>query len=162
MKYGDLPVLLSTEKLMTSRRGFLQTIGAALGSTVLPAGAVASVVSAAPVVEVAAEVMAVAAVARQFKTTRVLDPRTFEPKIAVAITADGESHYLHGSTPLDQIKIDGKGPLDFIDNSTPERRQESQNLLDVVVIREQLERQGLPPLTNEEAALITARKAETV
>jgi len=147
---------------MTTRRRFLQSVGAVLGSTILPAGAVTSVVSAAPVAEVAAGVMTAAAVVRQFKTARVLDPRTFEPKIAVAITADGESHYLHGSTPLDQIKIDGKGPLDFIDNSTPERRQESQNLLDVVVIREQLERQGLSPLTNEEAALIMARKVETV
>jgi len=146
---------------MTTRRGFLQSIGAALGSTVLPAGAVASVATAAPVVEAAAGVLAVAAVVRQFTTARVLDPRTFEPKIAVAITTDGESHYLHGSIPLDQIKIDGKGPLDFIDNSTPERRQESQNLLDVVVIREQLERGGLPPLTDEEASIIMARKVET-
>jgi hypothetical protein len=146
---------------MTTRRGFLQSVSAALGSTLLPAGAMASVATAAPVAEVAAGVLAAAAVVRQFKTSVVLDPQTFEPKIAVAITADNKSHYLGDSTPLEVIKIDGKTPLEYIDNSTPERRQESQNLLDVLVIREQLERQGLPPLTNEEAALITARKVET-
>jgi hypothetical protein len=146
---------------MTSRRGFLQTIGAALGSTVLPAGAVASVVSAAPVAEVAAGVMAVAAVARQFKTAMVIDVHTLEPVIAVAITENGETHYLQERTPLDKVKIGDKTPLEFIDNSTPEKRQESQNLLDVVVIRDQLERLGMPLLTNEEASIIMARQAET-
>ena len=146
---------------MTSRRGFLQTVGAALSSTVLPAGAVASVVSAAPIVEVAAGVMAVAAVARQFKTTVVLDANTFEPCVAVAVTENGERHYLQGRTPLTVVKIGDKTPLEFIDNSTPEKRQESQNLLDVVVVREQLERLGLPSLTNEETSIIMGRKAET-
>jgi hypothetical protein len=150
------------EHKMTSRRGFLQTIGAALGSTVLPAGAVASVVSTAPVVEVAAGVMAAVAVARQFKTTVVLDADTFEPQVAVSVTENGETHALPGRTPLRVVKIDGKGPLEFIDNSTTERRIESQNLLNVVVIREQLEREGLPPLTNEEAAMIMAQNKETV
>jgi hypothetical protein len=161
MKYGDSPGLSLMEKLMTSRRGFLQTLGAVFGSTVLPAGAVASVASAAPVAEVAAGVMAAVAVARQFKTTVVLDAQTYEPKIAVAITADDKSHYLGDSTPLSEVKIDGKGPMEFIDHSTPERRIESQNLLNMVVIREQLERQGLPPLTNEEAAMIMAQNKET-
>ena len=148
---------------MTTRRGFLQTIGAALGSTVLPAGAVASVVSAAPVAEVAAGVIAAVAVARQFKATVVLDADTFEPQVAVSIiTEDGEPHALPGRTPLQVVKIDGKGPLEFIDNSTTERRIESQNLLNVVVIREQLERLGLPPLTDEEAAMIMAQNKETV
>lgn len=147
---------------MTSRRGFLQTIGAVFGSTVLPAGAVASVVSTAPVVEVAAGVMAAVAIARQFKTTVVLDAQTYEPLVAVAITENGETHALASRTPLNIVKIDGKNPLDFIDHSTPEKRQESQNLLDVVVIREQLEREGLPPLTDEEAAMIMAQNKETV
>ncbi len=147
---------------MTSRRGFLQTIGAVFGSTVLPAGAVASVVSTAPVVEVAAGVMAAIAVARQFKTTVVLDADTFEPQVAVSVTENGETHALPGRTPLRVVKIDGKGPLEFIDNSTTERRIESQNLLNVVVIREQLEREGLPPLTDEEAAMIMAQNKETV
>ena len=147
---------------MTSRRGFLQTIGAVFGSTVLPAGAVASVVSAAPVAEVAVGVMAAVAVARQFKTTVVLDAQTYEPLVAVAITENGETHALASRTPLNIVKIDGKNPLDFIDHSTPEKRQESQNLLNVVVIREQLEREGLPPLTDEEAAMIMAQNKETV
>lgn len=147
---------------MTSRRGFLQTIGAVFGSTVLPAGAVASVVSTAPVVEVATGVMAAVAVARQFKTTVVLDADTFEPQVAVSVTENGETHALPGRTPLRVVKIDGKGPLEFIDNSTTERRIESQNLLNVVVIREQLEREGLPPLTDEEAAMIMAQNKETV
>jgi len=146
---------------MTTRRGFLQTMGAVFGSTVLPAGAVASVASAAPVAEVAVGVMAAAAVVRQFKTSMVLDPQTLEPKIAVSVTENGERHALAGCTYLNEVKIDGKTPLEFIDNSTPEKRQESQNLLDVVVIREQLERQGLPPLTDFEAALLMAREGET-
>lgn len=147
---------------MTTRRGFLQTVGAALGSTVLPAGAVSSVATAAPVAEAAAGVMAAAAVVRQFKTSLVIDPHTFQPKIAVAMTTDDKTQSLPGGTSLDVIKIDGKSPLEFIDNSTPERHQESKNLLDVVVIREQLERGGLPPLTTEEASIIMARKVKTV
>ena len=147
---------------MTSRRGFLQTLGAVFGSTVLPAGAIASVASAAPVAEVAVGVMAAVAVARQFTTSIVLDAATFEPAVAVAVSEDGETHYLASATPLDVIKIDGKAPMEFIDHSTPERARESRNLLDVVVIREQLERQGLPPLTTEEAAMIMAQNKETV
>jgi hypothetical protein len=147
---------------MTSRRGFLQTLGAVLGSTVLPSGAVASVVSAAPVAEVAAGVMAVAAVARQFKNSIVLDPQTFEPMVAVSVTENGETHYLASRTPLTliklDIKLDGKDPLDFIDHSTIEREQESSNLLDLVVIREQLEREGRSPLTDEETTMIMSKK----
>jgi len=143
---------------MTSRRGFLQSVGAVLGSTVLPSGAVASVVSAAPVAEVAAGVMAVAAVARQFKNSIVLDPQTFEPMVAVSVTENGETHYLASRTPLTLIKLDGKDPLDFIDHSTIEREQESSNLLDLVVIREQLEREGRSPLTDEETTMIMSKK----
>lgn len=143
---------------MTTRRGFLQSVGAVLGSTVLPSGAVASVVSAAPVAEVAAGVMAVAAVARQFKNSIVLDPKTFEPMIAVSVTENGETHYLASRTPLTLIKLDGKDPLDFIDHSTIEREQESSNLLDLVVIREQLEREGRSPLTDEETTMIMSKK----
>ena len=147
---------------MTTRRGFLQTVGAALGSTVLPAGAVATVVSAAPVAEAAAGVMAAVTVARQFKTAMVIDANTLEPVIAVAIKENGETRYLQERTPLDTVKIGDKTPLEFIDNSTPERRQESHNLLDVIVIREQLERLGMPPLTDEEASIIMARQADSV
>jgi hypothetical protein len=146
---------------MTTRRGFLQSVGAALGSTVLPAGAVATVATAAPVAEVATGVMAAAAVVRQFKTAMVIDAKTLEPCLAVAVTENDETHYLQGRTPLDTVKIGDKTPLEFIDNSTPERRQESKNLLDVVVIREQLERLGMPPLTDFEAALLMAREGKT-
>ena len=147
---------------MTTRRGFLQTVGAALGSTMLPAGAIATVATAAPVAEAAAGVLAAAAVARQFKTAMVIDVHTLEPVIAVAIKENGETHYLQSRTPLAEVKIGDKTPLEFIDYSTPEKRQESQNLLDMVVIREQLERLGMPPLTDEEASIIMARQAETV
>ena len=140
---------------MTTRRGFLQTIGAALGSTVLPAGAVASVVSAAPVAEVAAGVMAVAAVARQFKTTRVLNAQTFEPVMAVAITENGETHYLPDRTPL-VVVMD-----ELMDNRNFNQELESEALLDLFVIETQLKQQGLPPLTNEETAMIKAQKKET-
>ena len=147
---------------MTTRRGFLHSVGAALGSTLLPGSTVASVLTAAPVAEVAAGVLAAATVVRQFKTAMIIDANTLEPCIAVAVTENSETHYLQGRTPLDTVKIGDKTPLEFIDNSTPERRQESKNLLDVVVIREQLERQGLPALTDEEASIIMARKVETV
>ena len=140
---------------MTTRRGFLQSVGAALGSTVLPAGAVASVVSAAPVAEVAAGVMAVAAVARQFKTTRVLNAQTFEPVMAVAITENGETHYLPDRTPL-VVVLD-----ELMDNRNFNQELESEALLDLFVIETQLKQQGLPPLTNEETAMIKAQKKET-
>lgn len=140
---------------MTTRRGFLQTIGAALGSTVLPAGAVASVVSAAPVAEVAAGVMAVAAVARQFKTTRVLNAQTFEPVMAVAITENGETHYLPDRTPL-VVVLD-----ELMDNRNFDQELELEALLELFVIETQLKQQGLPPLTNEETAMIKAQKKET-
>ena len=140
---------------MTTRRGFLQSVGAALGSTVLPAGAVASVVSAAPVAEVAAGVMTVAAVARQFKTTRVLNAQTFEPVMAVAITENGETHYLPDRTPL-VVVMD-----ELMDNRNFNQELESEALLDLFVIETQLKQQGLPPLTNEETAMIKAQKKET-
>jgi hypothetical protein len=142
--------------MMTTRRGFLQTVGAALGSTMLPAGAIASVATAAPVAEVAAGVMAVAAVARQFKTTRVLNAQTFEPVMAVAITENGETHYLPDRTPL-VVVMD-----ELMDNRNPAQERESETLLDLFVIRKQLEQQGLPPLTDEETAMIKAQKKETV
>ena len=66
---------------MTTRRGFLQTVGAILGSTTFPAGAVLSVAPVAQVAEVSTGAMAIAAVARQFKTTSVIDARSFEPVI---------------------------------------------------------------------------------
>ena len=141
---------------MTSRRGFLQTIGTALGSTVLPAGAVASVVSAAPVAEVATGVMAAVAVARQFKTTRVLNAQTFEPLMAVAVTENGETHYLPDRTPL-VVVMD-----ELMDNRNSDQERESEALLELFVIRKQLEQQGLPPLTDEETAMIKAQKKETV
>jgi hypothetical protein len=140
---------------MTTRRGFLQTMGAALGSTVLPAGAITSVVSAAPVAEVAAGVMAVAAVARQFKTTRVLNAQTFEPVMAVAITENGETHYLPDRTPL-VVVMD-----ELMDNRNPDQELESEALLELFVIEKQLKQQGLPPLTNEETAMIKGQKKET-
>lgn len=141
---------------MTTRRGFLQSVGAALGSTVLPAGAIATVATAAPVAEVAAGVMAVAAVARQFKTTRVLNAQTFEPVMAVAITENGETHYLPDRTPL-VVVMD-----ELMDNRNPDQERESEALLELFVIRKQLEQQGLPPLTDEETAMIKAQKKETV
>ena len=140
---------------MTTRRGFLQTVGAALGSTMLPAGAITTVATAAPVAEVAAGVMAVAAVARQFKTTRVLNAQTFEPVVAVAITENGETHYLPDRTPL-VVVMD-----ELMDNRNPDQERESEALLDLFVIRKQLEQQGLPPLTDEETAMIKAQKKET-
>ena len=141
---------------MTTRRGFLQTVGAALGSTMLPAAATATVTTAAPVAEVAAGVLAVAAVARQFKTTRVLNAQTFEPVMAVAITENGETHYLPDRTPL-VVVMD-----ELMDNRNPDQERESEALLELFVIRKQLEQQGLPPLTDEETVMIKAQKKDTV
>ena len=138
---------------MTNRRGFLQSVGAALGSTLLPGSTVASVLTAAPVASAAVGVAAVAAVARQFKTTRVLNAQTFEPVMAVAITENGETHYLPDRTPL-VVVMD-----ELMDNRNPDQERESEAQLDLFVIRKQLEQQGMPPLTpEEETAILEGRQ----
>lgn len=146
---------------MTTRRGFLQTVGAALGSTMLPAGAIATVVTAAPVAEVAAGVMAVAAVARQFRVQGgIIDAATFEPKTSIVLFNPDGSWFTE-DVMYSEI-------LDDLDD--PARRAEAEELdklypdsnvhrrWSVLATRIILEKQGMPPLTPEEEIQILEGK----
>jgi len=142
---------------MTNRRGFLQKVSAALGSTLLPGGTVASVLTAAPVASATvglATVAAVAAVARQFKTSgAIIDAATFEPKTWVAIF-----------NPDGSIFKEEMMYSEILEN--PARRAEAEELdklypnahhgrrWSVLATRIILEKQGMPPLTPEEEIMI--------
>ena len=139
---------------MTNRRGFLQSVGAALGSTLLPGSTVASVLTAAPVASAAVGVAAVAAVARQFKTSgALLDAATLEPKTCVAIFS-GDGSIFKATMMYSEI----------LEN--PARRAEAEELdklypnahhgrrWSVLATRIILEKQGMPPLTAEEEIMI--------
>jgi hypothetical protein len=139
---------------MTNRRGFLQSVGAALGSTLLPGSTVASVLTAAPVASAAVGVAAVAAVARQFKTSgALLDAATLEPKTCVAIFS-GDGSIFQATMMYSEI----------LEN--PARRAEAEELdklypnahhgrrWSVLATRIILEKQGMPPLTAEEEIMI--------
>jgi hypothetical protein len=139
---------------MTNRRGFLQSVSAALGSTLLPGSTVASVLTAAPVASAAVGVAAVAAVARQFKTSgALLDAATLEPKTCVAIFS-GDGSIFQATMMYSEI----------LEN--PARRAEAEELdklypnahhgrrWSVLATRIILEKQGMPPLTAEEEIMI--------
>ena len=152
---------------MTTRRGFLQSVGAALGSTLLPGSTVASVLTAAPAVSAVATVAAVAAVARQFKTAVVLDPRTFEPKMTVAIVGKEESYLLGTNFRIEPI-IDANPEVHdalatkrAIFTESPEAVEQSKRRMSLIVIQTALGKEGLPPLTEEETALILEQTKET-
>jgi hypothetical protein len=122
---------------MTTRRGFLQTVGAILGSTTIPAGAVLSVAPVAQVAEVSTGAMAIAAVARQFKTTSVIDARSFEPVIGVTVVQSGHTQFIGSHVIKDVI----------------EDYENKSELYKLSVIKEQLELKGLPALTDEETRM---------
>ena len=155
---------------MTTRRGFLQSVSAALGSTLLPGSTVASVLTAAPVTSAAvgvAAVATVAAVARQFKTAVVLDPRTFEPKMTVAIVGKVESYLLGTNFRIEPI-IDANPEVHdalatkrAIFTESPEAVEQSKRRMSLIVIQTALGKEGLPPLTEEETALILEQTKET-
>jgi hypothetical protein len=139
---------------MTTRRGFLQSVSAALGSTLLPGSTVASVLTAAPVASAAVGVATVAAVARQFKTSgAIIDAATFEPKTWVAIF-NGD-----GSRFKEEMMYS-----EILEN--PARRAEAEELdklypnahhgrrWSVLATRIILEKKGMPPLTPEEEIMI--------
>ena len=144
---------------MTNRRGFLQSVSAALGSTLLPGSTVASVLTAAPVASAAVGVAAVAAVARQFKTSgALLDAATLEPKTCVAIFS-GDGSIFQATMMYSEI----------LEN--PARRAEAEELdklypnahhgrrWSVLATRIILEKQGMPPLTpEEEIAILEGRQ----
>jgi hypothetical protein len=136
---------------MTNRRRFLQSVSAALGSTLLPGSTVASVLTAAPA---ASGVAAVAAVARQFRTSgAIIDAATFEPKTWVAIF-----------NPDGSIFKEEMMYSEILEN--PARRAEAEELdklypnahhgrrWSVLATRIILEKQGMPPLTPEEEIMI--------
>ena len=148
---------------MTNRRGFLQSVSAALGSTLLPGSTVASVLTAAPVASAAVGVATVAAVARQFETTMLLAAQTFEPKLAVTMSItqevdgviSGQTRTLRGDHRLEI----GSNDLPSIDISSPEQMRISRNQLNLEVIKRSIKLEGLPPLTaEEEVAILEGRQ----
>jgi hypothetical protein len=146
---------------MTTRRGFLQSVSAALGSTLLPGSTVASVLTAAPAVSAAVGVATVAAVARRVKTSGALiDAATFEPKTWVAIiNPDGsvfEKEMMYSEILDDPTKQEECAELDKL---YPNSNVHSRWAL--VSTRLVLEKQGMPPLTAEEETAILEGKKET-
>jgi hypothetical protein len=146
---------------MTTRRGFLQSVSAALGSTLLPGGTVASVLTAAPVTSAAVGVATVAAVARQFKTSgALLDAATLEPKTWVAIfNPDGsvfQKEMMYSEILDDPARRAEAEELDKLYPDVHHGRRWS-----VLATRIILEKQGMPPLTVEEEIMIIESKKET-
>jgi len=139
---------------MTNRRVFLRTVGAALGSTLLPGSTVASVLTAAPVASGVATVAAVAAVARQFKSSGVvLDPATFEPISRVVIFNEDES-VIKEDVKYSEIFDDPArlAEIEELDKLYPDSNVHSKWTL--AATRLVLEKKGMPPLTAEEEIMI--------
>ena len=139
---------------MTNRRGFLQSVSAALGSTMLPGSTVASVLTAAPAASGVATVAAVAAVARQFKSSGVvLDPATFEP-ISQVVIFNGDESVIKEAVKYSEIFDDPTrlAELEELDKLYPNSNVHSKWTL--AATRLVLEKQGMPPLTVEEEIAI--------
>jgi len=139
---------------MTNRRGFLQSVSAALGSTLLPGSTVASVLTAAPVASGVATVAAVAAVARQFKSSGVvLDPASFEP-ISQVVIFNGDESVIKEAVKYSEIFDDPArlAELEELDKLYPNSNVHSKWTL--AATRLVLEKQGMPPLTAEEEIMI--------
>ena len=146
---------------MATRRGFLQTIGAGLSSTLLPGSTVASVLTAAPVASAAVGVATVAAVARQFKTSGALiDAATFEPKTWVAIFNPDGSIFKEEMMYSEILENPARrAEAEELDKLYPDAHHGSRWAL--VSTRIILEKQGMPPLTVEEEIMIIESKKET-
>jgi hypothetical protein len=139
---------------MATRRGFLQSVGAALGSTLLPGSTVASVLTAAPVASGVATVATVAAVARQFKSSGVvLDPATLEPISKVVIFNEDES-VIKEDVKYSEIFDDPArlAEIEELDKLYPNSNVHSKWTL--AATRLVLEKKGMPPLTAEEEIMI--------
>ena len=139
---------------MTTRRGFLQSVSAALGSTLLPGSTVASVLTAAPV---ASAVATVAAVARQFKSSGVvLDPATFEP-ISQVVIFNGDESVIKEDVKYSEIFDDPArlAELEELNKLYPTSSLHSKWTL--AATRLVLEKKGMTPLTAEEEIQILAR-----
>jgi hypothetical protein len=144
---------------MTTRRGFLQSVSAALGSTLLPGSTVASVLTTAPVASAAVGVAAVAAVARQFKVQGgIIDAATFEPKTSIVLfNPDGsciEETVMYSEILDDPARRAEAEELDKLYPDSNVHRRWS-----VLATRIILEKKGMPPLTaEEEAAILEGRQ----
>ena len=139
---------------MATRRGFLQSVSAALGSTLLPGSTVASVLTAAPVASGVATVAAVAAVARRFKSSGVvLDPATYEP-ISRVVIFNGDESVIKEDVKYSEILDDPAKAAEFseLDKLYPTSSTHSKWTL--AATRLVLEKQGMPPLTVEEEIAI--------
>ena len=144
---------------MTNRRGFLQSVGAALGSTLLPGSTVASVLTAAPVASAAVGVATVAAVARQFRVQGgIIDAATFEPKTSIVLfNPDGsciKETVMYSEILDDPARRAEAAELDKLYPDSNVHRRWS-----VLATRIILEKQGMPPLTpEEEIAILEGRQ----
>jgi hypothetical protein len=145
---------------MTNRRGFLQSVSAALGSTLLPGSTVASVLTAAPAVSAAVGVATVTAVARQFRVQGgIIDAATFEPKTSIALfNPDGSwftEDVMYSEILDDPARRAEAEELDKLYPDSNVHRRWS-----VLATRIILEKQGMPPLTPEEEIMIIEGKKE--
>jgi hypothetical protein len=145
---------------MTNRRGFLQSVSAALGSTLLPGSTVASVLTAAPAVSAAVGVATVAAVARQFRVQGgIIDAATFEPKTSIALfNPDGSwftEDVMYSEILDDPARRAEAEELDKLYPDSNVHRRWS-----VLATRIILEKQGMLPLTPEEEIMIIEGKKE--
>ena len=147
---------------MTNRRGFLQSVGAALGSTLLPGSTVASVLTAAPVAS--AVVPAVTAAAtwfrpRQFRVQGgIIDAATFEPKTSIVLFNPDGSRFketvMYSEILDDPARLAEAEELDKLYPDSNVHRRWS-----VLATRIILEKQGMPPLTpEEEIAILEGRQ----
>ena len=147
---------------MTNRRGFLQSVSAALGSTLLPGRTVASVLTAAPVASAAVGVAEVAAVARQFRVHGgSIDAATFEAITSIVLfNPDGsciEETVMYSEILDDPARRAEAEELDKLYPDSNVHRRWS-----VLATRIILETQGMPPLTpEEETAILDGKKENT-
>jgi len=145
---------------MTNRRRFLQSVSAALGSTLLPGSTVASVLTAAPVTSAAVGVAAVAAVARQFRVQGgIIDAATFEPKTSIVLFNPDGSRFKE-TVMYSEILDDParRAEAEELDKLYPDSNVHRR--WSVLATRIILEKQGMPPLTPEEEIMIIEGKKE--
>jgi len=142
---------------MTNRRGFLQSVGAALGSTLLPGSTVASVLTAAPAVTAAETWFR----PRKFRVVGgIIDAATFEPKTSIVLfNPDGS--WFKEDVMYSKILDDParRAEVEELDKLYPNSNVHSRWAL--VSTRQVLEKQGDPPLTAEEEIMIIESKKET-
>ena len=144
---------------MATRRGFLQSVSAALGSTLLPGSTVASVLTAAPAVSAAVGVATVAAVARQFRVQGgIIDAATFEPKTSIVLFNPDGSRFKE-TVMYSEILDDParRAEAEELDKLYPDSNVHRR--WSVLATRIILEKQGMPPLTaEEEIAILEGRQ----